>query len=240
VRAGSYYEHYWSDVGYRPCGAPTAHLRRLIERYVPAGSKVLDLGCGDGGGAGKALLEHGCEYVGVDVSEKAVRLARDRGLDARVVDDGSPLPFDDGSFGAVLALEVLEHLFLPQVTAAEVHRVLKPRGVFMLTVPNVAYWRRRLELAAFGRWNPFGDDLSVEQPWRDPHIRFFNPSSMRRLLAVTGFREMRVNGYGGGLLCDIPVARRIWPGEPSRLYRAAERRAPALLAARVEGIAIKA
>jgi SAM-dependent methyltransferase len=239
MKVGSYYEDYWSEEGFRPCGEPTTHLRGLIETHVPAGSRVLDLGCGDGGRAGTTLLERGCEYIGVDVSEKAIRLARDRGLDARIIDDGAPLPFDAGSFEAVLAIEVLEHLFLPHLAVAEAHRVLKPHGVFVLSVPNVAYWRRRLDLAAFGRWNPFGDTLSVEQPWRDPHIRFFNPASMRRLLAMAGFRGTHVSGYGGGLLRDIPVARRFWAGEPSRLYRAAERRIPALLGARIEGIAIK-
>jgi SAM-dependent methyltransferase len=241
VNVDAYYEDYWSDRGYQPRGAPTGPLRRLIRTYVSAGCKVLDLGCGDGGTAARTLLERGCEYVGVDVSEKAVRLANDQGFDARLIDDAASLPFAAESFDAVLAIEVLEHLFLPQLAAAEVHRVLKPQGVFILSVPNVAYWRRRLDLAIFGRWNPFGDDLSVEQPWRDPHIRFFNPGSMMRLLTLVGFRDVQVSGHGGALLHDIPVARRLCRGgQASRLFRAAERRAPALLAARVEAVAVKA
>ncbi len=239
MKVDSYYEEYWSDEGYRPLGTPTPCLRRLVETHVPAGARVLDVGCGDGGTAGQVLLEQGCEYAGVDISENAVRHARERGFDARLVDDAASLPFEPDSFDAVLAIEVLEHLFLPHLVVAEVHRVLKPKGIFVLSVPNVTYWRRRLDLAILGRWNPFGDDLSVEQPWRDPHIRFFNPASMRRLLTLAGFRHVKVNGHGGALLRDIPAARRLSRGEASRLYRAAERRAPALLAARVEGIAVK-
>ncbi|HEX6677367.1 MAG TPA: class I SAM-dependent methyltransferase, partial [Actinomycetes bacterium] len=233
MKADAYYESYWSEEGYLPHGAPTWHLRRLLRAHVAEGAKVLDLGCGDGGTAGDAVRARGCAYLGVDVSENAVRRARGRGFDARRIDDAGSLPFEGDSFDAVLAIEVLEHLFLPHLAAAEVHRVLKPGGVFILSVPNVAYWRRRLDLAAFGRWNPFGDDLSVEQPWRDPHIRFFNPASMKRLLTLVGFGDVQVNGHGGALLRDIPVARRLCRGEePSRLFRAAERRAPALLAAR--------
>jgi methionine biosynthesis protein MetW len=239
VKLDSYYDDYWSEEGYQPFGEPTPDLRRLIEAHIPAASKVLDFGCGDGGTAGKVILERGCNYTGVDVSEKAIRHARHRGLDAKLIDDAASLPFEEESFDAVLAIEVLEHLFLPQLAVAEVHRVLKPRGVFVLSVPNVAYWRRRLDLAVLGRWNPFGDDLSVEQPWRDPHIRFFNPGSMRRLLAMAGFQDVDVGGHGGAILRDIPIARRFWRGEASPLFRVVEQRIPALLAARVEAIAIK-
>jgi methionine biosynthesis protein MetW len=239
MKVDAYYEEYWSENGYRPLGAPTPCLRRLVETHIPAGARVLDLGCGDGGTAGRVLLERGCAYTGVDISENAVRHARERGLDARLVDDAASLPFEADSFDAVLAIEVLEHLFLPYLAVVEARRVLTPRGVLVLSVPNVAYWRRRLDLALLGRWNPFGDDLSVEQPWRDPHIRFFNPASMRRLLRLAGFQQVRVNGHGGALLRDIPVARRLAREEASRLFRAVERRVPALLAARVEGIAVK-
>jgi methionine biosynthesis protein MetW len=239
MNVNSYYDHYWSDAGFQPCGTSSPHLRRLIRTHVPPSSEVLDVGCGDGGTAGRAVLEHGCRYIGVDVSETAVRRALNRGFDARIIDDAASLPFEDESFEAVLAIEVLEHLFLPQFAVAEIYRVLKNRGVLILSVPNVAYWRRRLDIAVFGRWHPPGDDLSVEQSWRDPHIRFFNPGSMNRLLRLAGFTDVRVSGHGGALLRDIPIARQLARGESSRLFRTAERQLPGLLALRVEAVATK-
>ena len=48
-------------------------------------------------------------------------------------------------FTVVVCFEVLEHLFAPHLAVAEMHRVLEPGGVLIATVPNVAYWRRRLD-----------------------------------------------------------------------------------------------
>lgn len=235
-----YYETYWSDAGYHPHGSTPHFLSHLLNAYIRTGSKCLDVGCGDGRTAGIWLREQGCDYVGVDVSTNAVREARELRLNARTVDDVSSLPFPDASFDAAVCIEVMEHLFQPQLAAAEALRVLKPGGVLIVTVPNVAYWRRRLDLALLGRWNPIGDELSVAQPWRDPHIRFFNPGALRRMLTSVGFRPVLVSGHGGSLLRDIPwIGKRIWRGKVTRLYRAAETRLPSLFGYRLAAVAFK-
>jgi SAM-dependent methyltransferase len=236
-----YYDSYWSETGFRPVGGElTPQLRALVERFVPPGSRCLDVGCGDSQTVGPALRERGCRYVGVDVAETAIHHAQAAGFDAQLIKDASELPFQDGSFDVAFMVEVLEHLFTPYLAVAEVHRVLRPGGVLLVTVPNVAYWRRRLDLALLGRWNPFGDDRSVEEPWRDPHIRFFNPGSLRRMLFQGGFTEVGVEGHGGAVLRDLPVARRFWKGRPSAAYRAAEVWLPSLLGLRVAAFAVKA
>ena len=235
-----YYDTYWSESGFNPGADLTTSLRTLLETHVPPGARCLDVGCGNGSTAGPWLVRRGCGYVGVDVSETAVRQAVALGLDARLVEDAVALPFEDGAFDVALAVEVLEHLFAPHLAVAEILRVLRPGGVLVATVPNVSYWRRRLDLAALGRWNPFGDDLSVEQPWRDPHIRFFNPSSLRRMLLAAGFQQVAVEGQGGAVLRDLPLTRRLWRGRPSPLYAVAERCLPSLLGLRVGSVAVKA
>jgi SAM-dependent methyltransferase len=236
-----YYDTYWSESGFHPVGGDlTPPLHALMEAHVPPGGRCLDVGCGDGQTAGPWLIERGCEYVGVDVAETAVRQARALGFDARLIQDASLLPFEEASFDVALSIEVFEHLFAPHLAAAEIHRVLRPGGALIVTVPNVSYWRRRLDLALLGRWNPFGDDLSVEQPWRDPHIRFFNPQSLRHMLRGAGFRTMHLEGHGGAVLRDLPMVRRMWRGHPSLLYRTVERQLPALLGLRIGAIAFKA
>lgn len=235
-----YYDTYWSEAGFRPVGGDlTPPLRGLMDRFIAPGSRCLDVGCGDGQTVGPALQERACRYIGVDVSETAIGQATAAGLDARLIKDASELPFDDGSFDVGLMVEVLEHLFQPHLAAAEMYRVLRPGGVLLVTVPNVSYWRRRVDLAVLGRWNPFGDDLSVAQPWRDPHVRFFNPGSMRRMLLQAGFTTVGVEGHGGAVLRDLPVARRFWKGRPSATYQAAERLLPSLLGLRVGAFAVK-
>ncbi len=190
-------------------------------------------------------MDHVRTYIGVDVSGDAVQKARGLGLDARVIDDAAALPFRDGSFDAVVCLEVLEHLFAPQLVAAEIFRVLRPGGVLLATVPNVAYWRGRVELALLGRFDPYGDDLSVVQPWGDPHIRFFTVGSLRRILRMTGYRPIIIGGHGGMLLSDIPLVGRtlyrlrLIRGRASRLYPYLARAWPQLLALRLHVAATK-
>jgi SAM-dependent methyltransferase len=185
------------------------------------------------------LLRHGCQYAGVDVSENAVHLARANGLEVRHIEGADNLPFPDSSFDVVVCIEVLEHLFAPEAAAAEMLRVLRPGGKLIATVPNFAYWRRRLEIA-FGRWNPLGDTLSVAQPWRDPHIRFFTASSLGRMLHSVGFTDVIVGGQGGAIVRDIPwIGRRLSRTAGGPVYRTFEAAFPSLLGYGLHAIALK-
>lgn len=237
-RVAAYYDAYWLPENVRPSafrrsgpvGPVLPAVDRLFKRFVHSGDRILDVGCGDGRAGGLGLKPYGADYVGVDISTTAVEAARARGLDARKIDDSGSLPFRDSEFDVVLCLEVIEHVIYPEVTLTEIRRVLKPSGVLILTTPNVAYWRRRADLALLGRWNPFGYSLAVEEPWADPHIRFFNPGSLRRLFERIGFTDIEVAGHSGSFLGDLPwIGRRIRQEEGSPLYRYLERRAPSLL-----------
>jgi 2-polyprenyl-6-hydroxyphenyl methylase/3-demethylubiquinone-9 3-methyltransferase len=241
MSTSEYYERYWTPDGYNLAGGSgvTAQVRRIVLERVTASTRALDMGCGNGRTGGPLLLDRGASYTGVDISQTAVAAAREFGLDARVIEDASSLPFDSGSFDFVLCMEVLEHLFRPDFAAAEMARVLRQGGVALITVPNVAYWRRRIDLAMFGRWNPTGDDQSGHAPWRDPHIRFFQISALRRLLGQSGFDQIEVGGHDGGVLRDLPGLRRIGRGGVSHLYRRLERAAPSLFAGRLHAVATR-
>lgn len=237
--ARSYYDRYWSTSGFNPTGlAVTGKLHELFATHIGRSDDVLDLGCGDGKSA-EWITEHAASYKGVDVSEAAVELVLQRGYDAQVIEDASRLPFVDDSFDVVVCVEVLEHLIAATETGAEIRRVLRPGGRLIATVPNIAHYRTRMDLALFGRWHPGGDDLSVDQPWRDPHVRFFTPKTMRAFLESVGLATVDVGGFADGpLLARLPVLRRLARGGPSALgARLAER--VSLLATRVYAVARK-
>lgn len=235
-----YYTRYWSEQGFHPTGSTPEPLARLFRTYLPPNARCLDVGCGDGRTSGVWLHANGYEYVGVDVSSTGISEARAAGLDARVIEDAGQLPFPDDSFGAVVCIEVIEHLFDPLAAVREMLRVLRPGGVLMVTTPNVAYWRRRMDSGLFGRWNPYGDELSVTQPWRDPHIRFFTVRTLRAMLEAAGCQRIAVGGHAGALVQHLPcVGRRLSRHGAGRVYRQLERLYPSLLSLRLHAVAYK-
>jgi SAM-dependent methyltransferase len=229
-----YYDSYWEAE--RPDFPVPPALEQVLRETIEQGTDCLDVGCGPARTYAQMLVPRTRRYVGVDVSEVAVELARESGIEAEVVPDASELPFDDESFDAAICLEVLEHLFAPHEAAAEIGRVLRPGGRLVASAPNVAYWRMRLN-SLVGMWNPAGDWLAVEQPWRDPHIRFFTPETLARMLREAGFSQVQL-GASGGCLLDHATKRPTDFGT-SNAYRALERRYPKLLGMTIHAVATR-
>lgn len=92
------------------------------------GERILDLGCGDGALTQK-LVEYGCETVGVDASPEFIQAARERGLDARVM-DGQQLDFDN-EFDAAFSNAAMHWMKRADDVLAGVRRALKARGRFV-------------------------------------------------------------------------------------------------------------
>lgn len=104
---------------------------------------VLDAGCGDGRVAqimGKYL---GIRLYGVDISKKGVELAKKAGVKAKIADLSKKIPFKDNFFDLVISTEVLEHVIDPDTFLKEIHRILKPNGLLLLTTPNLSSWTNR-------------------------------------------------------------------------------------------------
>ena len=92
--------------------------------------RVLDLGCGDGQ-ISRLLAGMGARVVGVDPTWNQIRVAHERGGGAAYARSGAAaLPFADGSFDAVVACLVFEHIDDLDDAIAEVARVLRPGGQF--------------------------------------------------------------------------------------------------------------
>jgi SAM-dependent methyltransferase len=231
----AYYDRYWS-VGPTPHYELGETLTELVQGNVDSRTRCLDVGCGVGGDYGQWVKQRAASYVGVDVSPRAVEQARAAGLDAHVIDDAASLPFADESFDMVICIEVFEHLFSPDRAASEIRRVLRPAGRLVASTPNAVYWRLRVNLL-FGHWNPLGDAQAVERPWRDPHVRFFSPRTLARMLDEAGFSSIEVGAHGGRLL-DHLTSRPTDFGA-SRAYRVLERRFPALLGATLHALATR-
>ena len=152
--------------------------------------RALDLAAGSGLAAA-ALIARGWDVAALDISEDLVEQIRARGVrDVRVHDlAAGPLPFDGGSFEAVFAGEIIEHLVDTDAFLREARRVLRPGGVLVLTTPNLASFenRVRLLLGRYPRWVDY--DLSGEG-----HVRAYTWPALRRQLRDCGLDPERVRG----------------------------------------------
>ena len=113
-----------------------------IARLVPPGSRVLDLGCGDG-----ALMAHlqsarGCTGYGVEIDDAKVLACLKRGVSVLQLnlEDGLAV-FEDESFDVVLHIDTLQHLRNAETMLRETARVGRS-GV--VAFPNFAHWPNRL------------------------------------------------------------------------------------------------
>lgn len=118
------------------------HLLESIARLVPAGSRVLDLGCGDG-----ALLAHlqatrQCSGYGVEIDDAKVHACLRRGVNVLQLnlEDGLSM-FGDDAFDVVLQIDTLQHLRNAETMLRETARVGR---IGIVAFPNFAHWPNRL------------------------------------------------------------------------------------------------
>lgn len=189
-------------------------------RYLAPPARVLDVGCG----TGELLLavrERGnADLIGVEPSEHAARLARQRwGLDVRC-GDLHAARLAPASVDVALLSHVIEHLPSPSATLAELTRVLRPGGVLILWLPNAASWAARV-------WG--ADWIGYDAP---RHVYAFTPGTLHALLARHGFTvaELRHEWLGLEWSWGLRLrARRRWGR--GRLDRVLATLHPALTAA---------
>ncbi|HYP82826.1 methionine biosynthesis protein MetW [Variovorax sp.] len=140
--------------------------QRRIAQMVPRGSRVLDLGCGDGALLDLLQRERGCTGYGVEIADGNVLKCVRRGVDVIQLnlEEGLAL-FQDASFDIVLQIDTLQHLRNAEVMLRETVRVGR---VGIIAFPNFAHWPNRLSIAR-GRM-PVTRRLPYE--WYDtPNIR---------------------------------------------------------------------
>lgn len=106
-------------------------LAKAISGLTPG--RAIDIGAA-GGGNTRVLRQHGWDAVALEYGADGAEVAHGRGL-ATVRGDATRLPLADASLDLVVAFDLLEHLVEDDAAVAEVHRVLKPTGTYLVAVP---------------------------------------------------------------------------------------------------------
>lgn len=195
---------------------------KLLSADLRPSASVLDVGCGTGIFLDRLRkLEPGADLHGVDFSHYQVEHSVNPSLKLRQANLAEGIPHDGESFDVVYAAEIIEHLHDPDFFLAEIHRVLKPGGVLVLSTPNLCAWYNRV-LFAFGI-----QPLFVESSTRSTligsgplrrykkgstpvgHVRVLNYDAVVDLIQEAGFSIERIEG---ALFDYLPKPARVLDG----------------------------
>jgi 2-polyprenyl-3-methyl-5-hydroxy-6-metoxy-1,4-benzoquinol methylase len=160
---------------------PHGSQMKVVE-LVAGARRVLDVGCSTGYLA-ERMQQHGATVIGLDMDERAAELARSFCEEVHVGDvETMELPFEPGTFDAVVCGDLIEHLRDPQGFITRVRPLLRPGGRLVLSTPNIANWAMRLSLL-FGRFRYTEWGLLDRT-----HTHFFTRKTLRECLEAAGYR----------------------------------------------------
>ncbi|NBO38385.1 3-demethylubiquinone-9 3-O-methyltransferase [bacterium] len=163
---------------------------RFVSRWMD--KQVLDLGCG-GGFVAEELARRGAQVVGVDPAVALIEVAKkhaaasDLSIEYRV-GNGELIPAEDASFDVAFCVDVLEHVADLEKVLREVHRVLKPGGLFLYDTINktsFSFFWMILALEWISGRIPRGT-----HDWR----KFIPPVIMAEKLTKIGFNSLQQTG----------------------------------------------
>jgi methionine biosynthesis protein MetW len=171
-----------------------------ILQWIAPGSRVLDLGCGDGEFLVRLQRERGVRGLGLEIDEANINTCIAHGLDIveQNLDHGLD-NFRDDSFDTVVMAHALQAVRYPHLVLEEMLRIGQE---CIVTFPNFAHWRCRLYLGTRGRM-PVSKFLP--HSWYDtPNIHFCTVRDFETLCAERGIRILRRDmvgraSNGGGL-----------------------------------------
>jgi ubiquinone/menaquinone biosynthesis C-methylase UbiE len=166
----------------------------LLGDHNLAGLSVLDVGCGSGWFSREAD-RRGARVTSLDIAIALLHETRKKVLAGRVNGDACALPFADASFDLVISSECIEHTVDPRLALAEIHRVTRPGGRLLITVPNQA-WHFSATLAQIFKLRPF-----------EGYEHWLGWWEIRRVLRALGVHIDQMRGFH----MVPPLVRSLWP-----------------------------
>lgn len=169
--------------------------QKLIADMVTSGSRVLDVGCGDGVLLNLLIHQRQVDGRGIELSQEGVNGCVSRGLAVVQGDAQTDLHnYPNDAFDYVILSQTLPAIFDVKGVLEEMLRIGR---CAVVSFPNFGYWRIRSVLALCGR-SP--NSKSLPYTWYDsPNIRFFTLTDFTDLLEELGLKTeqiVTINGSG--------------------------------------------
>ncbi len=187
--------------------------RNWLLRVRPATREDILLDCGAGTGRFAKEMESYCRVLVLDDHEEALRMLRSRFRPEQVLSlAGDRVPLPDSSLDYVTALDVLEHTPDDRAVADGFHRLLKPGGIALMTVP-----------ASMALWSDW--DVALQ------HYRRYNRRQLAALFPVNRWEIIHLNYTNVLVYPAVWAVRkwRVWSGRGKSIQRTEDRLPPAWL-----------
>ncbi len=166
----------------------------IIREHIEPGSRVIDLGCGDGRLLAMLRDEHGCRVQGVELDRAGVIATITRGVPVIQADLDAGLPeFPEESFDFAVLSSTLQEVRRPQDVLREMLRIARRA---LVVVPNFGHWRVRLQVVMHGR-APVTSALPYEW-YNTPNLHFLSMHDFRDMLETMNVRVIQELPIIGG------------------------------------------
>jgi 2-polyprenyl-3-methyl-5-hydroxy-6-metoxy-1,4-benzoquinol methylase len=166
----------------------------ILRALMPERVRVLDVGCGTGSVTLVANRGKGNQVLAIEPDAQRSAVARDRGIEVLCGFLDEEFLAQKGPFDVIVFSDVLEHLPSPDDMLKLAIRGLKPGGIILASVPNVAHWSMRLNLL-LGRFNYAETGLCDAT-----HLRWFTQSNLQRLFMRQGLELLALRQRSGVFL----------------------------------------
>lgn len=188
------------------------YWEQFIRKNLPKGSKILEIGCAYAYLSKR--LENDYETYAIDLSQEALEIARAFCTNTTIQQmDAERLKFQSKAFDAVFCLDLLEHLKNPNACISSCHRILKHKGLFVLSTPNPGSIGSRLKK---GEWFAYKDkthiSIKAKEEWASilkansfavislytegffdiPYLKHI-PSFLQKPLLLPGYLQYKLN-----------------------------------------------
>jgi methionine biosynthesis protein MetW len=191
--ADNFYDIYWTKRNDKS----NRYRYKIFLSWIKDGSRVLDIGSGDGYLGALLKNNKNCDVTCLDISEVALDRAKNKGLNTVLANIEESLPFEDNAFDYVIASEVIEHIAHSERLLTEMKRI--SRNFLLVSIPNTAFWKYRLQLLG----GKFPKQWAFE-PYE--HLRYWSVSDFKRTLSLLALSADEIRaGSGRRYLRDI------WP-----------------------------